>query len=94
VQINGQSFAFTRRRTSQILNLTAPDGLPFSVSAGTVVLVMEATPIPPRPGEQIFKNEQGGQCSLLPADEQAGSTLPLLLGVVVFGAARRLRRRG
>lgn len=94
VQINGQNFSFTRRRTSQILNLTAPDGLPFSVSAGTVVLVMEATPIPPRGGGVIYKNEQGGQCAIGTADADTTSILPLFLGLVVLGGARRLRRRG
>ena len=93
VQISGQNFGFTRRRTSQVLNLTAPDGLPFSVSAGTVVLVMEATPIPPRSGGTIYKNEQGGQCAIGTAGADTSSTLPLLLGIVVIAGARRLRRR-
>lgn len=93
VQINGQSFGFTRRRTSQILNLTTPDGLPFSVSAGTVVLVIDATPRPSRPGGVGYRNEQGGSCAIRTSADRSASTVPLLLGIVLLGCARRLRRR-
>jgi hypothetical protein len=93
VQISGQSFGFTRRRTSRIINLTAPDGLPFSVTAGTVVLVIDATPAPPRPGPITYRNEQGGTCAIRPAGGQPTSLFALLGGGLVLVGARRLRLR-
>lgn len=91
VQVFGETFGFTRRRTSQILNLTDADGLPFDIAAGTVVLVVEATPRPTGPGGVIIQNKQGGSCAILPAPSgQGGSCFGLFLGAaLLFGARRR-----
>jgi hypothetical protein len=91
IEVFGERIGFTRRRTSTTLNLTAEDGLPFSMTAGTVILVVEATPRPQRPGGVIVRNEQGGTCTLQPAGG-GGSMTPLLVGVLVLVLGRRRRR--
>jgi hypothetical protein len=93
VQVFGETFGFTRRRTSRVLNLKDPDGLPFAITAGTVVLVIEATPGPVRPGPVVVRNEQGGSgCAIQAAAPYDASLVSLALGVVGLVAARRLRR--
>jgi hypothetical protein len=93
VLIDGQSFPFTRRRTSKVLNLTTPEGLPFAVSAGSTVLVIDATPGPPRSGGIIYRNEQGGSgCVIQSGSTPPASLIPLLLGIVLAVGARGLRR--
>jgi hypothetical protein len=89
VDVLGQRIGFTRRRTSQILNLTAADGLPFTVPAGTLVLVIDATPRPPGGGAVIYRNEQKGGCAI--GDGTADSLLPLFLGLPVLAFGRRRR---
>jgi hypothetical protein len=93
VEVFGERFGFTRRRTSNILNLSAENGLPFELSAGTVVLVVAATPRPAGSGGTIVRNEQGGTCAILPAGEGPRSLMPLMLGVALLVGARRLGRR-
>lgn len=92
IEVLGQRIGFTRRRTSNVLSLTAEDGLPFSLSAGSVILVVEGTPRPPRPGGVIVRNEQGGTCAIQPVADGSGSLAPLLFGVVALVGARRFRR--
>jgi MYXO-CTERM domain-containing protein len=93
VQVFGESFEFTRRRTSRVLNLTDPDGLPFTITAGTVLLVIDATPGPVRPGPVIVRNEQGGSCAIQTTPAAGGSVRSIVLGLLVLAGARRLRRR-
>jgi len=93
VQVFGESFEFTRRRTSRILNMTDPDGLPFTITAGTVLLVIDATPGPVRPGPVIVRNEQGGSCAIQTTDRHSGSAASLAIGLLFLAGARRLRRR-
>lgn len=91
-QVFGETFEFTRRRTSRVLNLTDPDGLPFSIAAGTVLLVIEATPRPSRPGGVIVRNEQGGSCAIRGSGGSPGSATVLLLGAALLLVARSFRR--
>lgn len=93
IEVRGKRIGFTRRRTSNVLNLTAEDGLPFSLVAGTVILVVEATPGPSRPGGVTVRNEQGGTCAIQPVAGGSGSLAPLLLGIGLLAGARRCRRR-
>jgi hypothetical protein len=92
IQVFGETFGFTRRRTSRVLNVTEPDGLPFTISAGTVILVVEATPGPVRPGPVIVRNEQGGSCAIQ-SPPQSGSLTSLLLGLALVVGVRRFHLR-
>lgn len=90
IQVFGQQIGFTRRRSSNILNLTAQDGLPASLVAGEAILVIEATPVPQRPGGVIVRTEQGGSCAI--SQGPAGSGLPLLLGLGLLALYTSRRR--
>ena len=92
IEVFGERIGFTRRRTSTTLSLTAEDGLPFSMTAGTVILVIEATPRPQRPGGVSIRNEQGGTCALQSGTGGTDSLAPLLLGIGFLIVGRRRRR--
>lgn len=84
VEVLGYTVPFTRRRSSQILDLQAQYGLPIGVPAGTLIRLVASTPTP-GPGTVEYRGE--GEGCQLSTGSTSGSWLMLLGGVLL------LRRR-
>ncbi len=97
VDVGGTMIDFTRRRSSTVLDLKAPAGLPFPLAAGSAVRVVEYTPTP---GPRIVVDQaiaEGDGCAVVPASsatpQERRVTAIWLAGLAAFGILVR-RRRG
>jgi MYXO-CTERM domain-containing protein len=89
-EVLGHTVTFTRRRSSPILNIRDEFGLPVLVPAGTVVLLVEATPTPGPSSHEVRGESEGCSMSAYPAPNRAA--LLLLIGAAGLAVLSRRRR--
>jgi len=89
----GALIDFTRHRSSNILNLKAPAGLPFGIGAGSVVRVVEYTPTPGPVFGEDRRIDKGNSCAIQPSGDRRGYGALWALGLGVALLAVRRRRR-